>query len=225
MVHKGMATAIILILFIASAGCTVYEKEDEYEGDSGLYDTIIQTIVDPVRDLYGDAASEPTPTSVSSEVPIIVKPAEGYSVEHFTPEITAASRPEETMSIYTPVYSERYSLLYRINGPYGLEIICNEAPFRITFESDPEYEDPRLSYAYWQLTTIETGDLIETGGFSLKHSTEKEQIMTIRDTGRYHLNLYGARIDVKVIISSQHAGGIAIVPIVPDSGPEYDEYW
>jgi hypothetical protein len=115
--------------------------------------------------------------------------------------------------------------MYNLEGPYGLEIVCNEAPLRIQFESNPDHKNLRLSYAYWELTDIETGEVIEEGGFSLKHSTQKTQIITLLRTGNFHLNLYGARINVKITVLSPHAADIVLQQPQITSPDEEEYYW
>ena len=145
-------------------------------------------------------------------------------MENLTPEVTAVPQPNHPLIRYYPVYSQQYRLLYNLEGPYGLEMVCNEAPIKIEFESNPDHTNPRLSYAYWQLTDMETGDVIEEGGYGREHSTQEKQTLDIFRTGTFHLNLYGARIGVTVIVLSPHAADM--IPRQPQfTSPDEEEYY
>jgi len=216
-VRNGIIVSFFMVLLIISAGCTVYEKEEEYP----VFDDTIYTPPPPPVSPVSSASPVQTP----APVPVSVNPSAGYSMENLTPDITAVPQPNHPLRRYYPVYSQQYRLMYNLEGPYGLEIVCNEAPLRIQFESNPDHENLRLSYAYWELTDIETGEVIEEGGFSLKHSTQKTQTINLLRTGRFHLNLYGARINVKITVLSPHAADMVLQQPQFTSPDEEEYYW
>jgi hypothetical protein len=216
-VRNGIIVNFFLVLLIISAGCTVYEKEEEYP----VFDDTIYTSPSPPV----SPASPAPPVQTQVAIPVSVNPSTGYSMENFTPEITSVPEPNPPLRGYYPVFSQQYRLMYNLEGPHGLEIVCNEAPIRIQFESNPDHENIRLSYAYWELTDIETGEVIEEGGFSLKDSTQKTQTITLLRTGTFHLNLYGARINVKVTVLSPHAADLVLQQPQITSPDEEEYYW
>ncbi len=226
-VRNGIIVSVFLVLLIISARCTVYEKEEISDKEPDLYDEIAQRMVQPVQDVVdrfipqtGVALSQPP-----SIVPVSVNPAIGYSMENLTPEVTAVPQPNPPLLRYYQVYSQQYRLLYNLEGPYGLEIICNEAPIRIQFESNPDHTNPRLSYALWELTDMETGEVIEEGGYGREYIATGKQTLDIRRPGSFHLNLYGARIEVKVTVLSPHAADLVLQQPQITSPDEEEYYW
>jgi hypothetical protein len=220
-VPKWIIICIFLVCFIISAGCTVYEKEK----DQPATDPYLSLSPNPQASPIGSVSLE-NPAQTQAAKPVSINPATGYPMESFTPEVTAVMQPNPSLMKYNPVYSQQYRLMFNLEGPYGLEIVCNEAPLRILFDSNPDNENPRLSYAYWQLTDMETEEVIEEGGYGREHSTQKKQTLDIFRTGTFHLNLYGARIDVKVIVLSPHAADIIPrQPRITSPSEDEEDYW
>ncbi|GAA5261466.1 hypothetical protein [Methanocalculus sp. MC3] len=227
-VRNEIIVSLFLVFLIISAGCTVYEKEEVSLKEPDLYDDIAQRLVQPVQDVV-DRFIPQTGVSTSlppSSVPVSVNPVTGYSMENFTPDITAVPQPNPPLIRYYPVYSQQYRLLYNLEGPYGLEMVCNEAPIRIELESNPDHTNPRLSYALWELMDMETGEVIEEGGYGREYIATGKQTLDIRRPGSFHLNLYGARINVKVTVLSPHAADMVLQqPQITSPYEDEEEYY
>jgi len=216
-VRNAIFVSLLLVFLIISAGCTVYEKEEDHP--------VFDATPSPPQPAPVSPVSPAPPVPAPAPKPVSVNPATGYPMENLTPEVTAVPQPYQHLMRYHQVYSQQFRLMYRLEGPYGLEIVCNQAPLRIQFDSSPDHTNPQLSYAYWELTDMETGDIIRDGGFSGRHSTQKKQVLDIPKTGSFHLNLYGARINVRVTVLSPHAGDLVVLQPQAASPEEEEYYW
>jgi hypothetical protein len=187
--------ALAVAAMILACGCA--EQPDQQQGS-----TVAPTSTPvPKQAPESDGADLESPASENSSV-IITTPRppseEPLDINTVTRTYTSlcngACTPEYGLR---QVFSATYTMNYQ---SIGLLATITEEPLVIEFSTSPKHESPHRAFLIITVTDPETGEGIAEDGFNRVYSSESPKQMVIRKPGHYHINLYGALVDVDITI-------------------------
>ena len=178
-------------------------------------------------------ANEPatTGTAVYAE-PIPPKLAVNLSYRHVSPSADFFPRPFDYPT--APFFSGTYSLEW---NNIGILAQPSNPPFVIEMEFVAATKNPYDARAIVTVRNNQTGEVIAEEGYNGEFSSENEKRICIRETGDYHINLYGYRTTVCLVLREGVEEGRAIpygifqkpaqtrVTPYPFEGHEEGEFW
>ncbi|MDH7593869.1 MAG: hypothetical protein QHG99_05885 [Methanomicrobiales archaeon] len=215
--------AIACILTALSAGCVSIRKTGEGEG----------TEATPEAGTTGTVPAPPpanVPPPATSSPPVTETPAPRSSVV-YTDEtippmdfpITKEKMPSSnaTYSGYrTQIFSASHALKYT-NIAFIAEVA--NPPFIIDLSTQAEDPNPWYSFLIVTVRDAETKEVLAEDGFGRRYSTDRSKEIILYRAGKFHVNVYGARVrvDIRIITGDPEAPAATATPVPAEEEFEY----
>jgi hypothetical protein len=138
----------------------------------------------------------PTPLpvgSVATAEPIPPAAAVTPFYRQHTADTAGLARPNEMPT--ATFFSGTYDLMY---SNAALLVTVDRAPFVIEFWTSAYSNNPHFSLAVITIRDPATGATILEDGFNGQYSSEPYKRIIIRDSGQFHVNIYGMRTSVVI---------------------------
>jgi len=197
----GIVFAILVFLLCIIPGCIEMGDEEPVQ-DAGLSSpgastTSLAAGPRPVFTPSGPAAtSSHNPGTVGTiENAEPIPPAQAVTLLSIpsSPNTTGADFRDEMPT--ATFFENTYKLMY--NNAAVLATV-ERAPFVIEFWTSASSKNPYDALAVISVRNAATGDVVAEDGYNGQYSSDCYKRITIRDSGQFHVNIYGMRTTVQV---------------------------
>jgi hypothetical protein len=197
---SGILFAVLVLLLCIIPGC-IEMGDEEPAQDAGFSSPGASTASlgagpRPVFTPSGPAATpSPTGTVGTIENAEPIPPAQAVTLS------SIASSPDTTGADYTDemptatFFENTYKLMY--NNVAVLATV-EQAPFVIEFWTSASSKNPYDALAVITIRNAATGDIVAEDGYNGQYSSDSYKLITIRDSGQFHVNIYGMRTTIQV---------------------------
>lgn len=170
----------------------------------------------------------PAPTSGSVAPAVTIPPSAAVTPFYRThiPDNTSLVRPNDMPT--AAFFSGTYDLLY---NNVALVATVDQAPFVIEFWNSAYSNNPNDAIMVITVRDPATGEVIIEDGYNGQYSSESYKRIVIRDSGQFHVNIYGVRSKVTVKLrggvdeSAAEPYGQMDSPIVYEQEYSEEEVW
>jgi hypothetical protein len=235
-VMSGILFAVLVLLLCIIPGC-IEMGDEEPAQDAGFSSPGASTAslgVGP-RPVFTPSGLAATPTpgpgtvgTIENAEPIPPAQAVTFSSIPSSPETTGADYPDEMPT--ATFFENTYKLMY---NNVAILATVEQAPFVIEFWTSASSKNPYDALAVITIRNAATGDIVAEDGYNGQYSSDSYKRITIRDSGQFHVNIYGMRTTVQVKlrggVDQQDAEpyGVKVnpTPTLFDGGMTEEEYY
>jgi hypothetical protein len=207
-VMPGLLFAVLVFSVCVLPGCIEMGEEDTVVDST----TPVQASARPTsaqefvmspqgpRPVFTPSGPAATPSTASGNVGTIenaepIPPPQAVNLSNIpsAPRTIETGYPEEMPT--ATFFENTYKLMY---NNVAMIATVERAPFVIEFWTSASSKNPYDALTVITVRNSATGNIVAEDGYNGLYSSDSYKRITIRDSGRFHVNIYGMRTTVQV---------------------------